>query len=144
MTSPFAVTTAEEIVSKASFIQARAAPSVVVLSSPTKVDLAVYRGDTGQFRITVSDPDGNPVDLSGATWDADIRAKATDPTPITSFTVTPVAGDTSSVDVILSAVESDLLTPGTLVYDVEMRKVGAITTLIYGNITVTQDVSRTP
>lgn len=125
-------------------IAARAAPSIVVLSAPTKVDLAAYRGDTGQFRITVSDTDGNPVDLSGATWDADIRVKATDPTPVTSFTVTPVAGDTSSIDVILSASESDLLTPGTLVYDVEMRKVGAVTTLIYGNIVVTQDVSRTP
>lgn len=123
---------------------ARAAPSVVVLSAPTKVDLAAYRGDTGQFRITVTDTGGNPVDLSGSTWDGDIRVKANDPTVVTSFTITPVAGDTSSIDVILSATESELLTPGTLVYDIEMRKVGAVTTLIYGNLVVTQDVSRTP
>lgn len=125
-------------------VSARAAPAVVILSAPTKVDLAVYRGDTGQFRITVTDTVGAPVDLSGSTWDGDIRVKATDPTALTSFTITPVAGDTSSIDVILSSAESEMLTAGTLVYDIEMRKVGSVVTLIYGNITVTQDVSRTP
>lgn len=125
-------------------IAARAAPAVIVLSSPMQVNLAVYRGDTGQFRVTVSDDLGNPVDLSGYTWDADIRLKAADPVVITSFTVTPVAGDTSSIDVALTIVEAELLPPGNLVYDVEMRKPGIVMTLIYGTIAVTQDVSRTP
>lgn len=123
---------------------ARAAPSVVVLSAPMKVDLAAYRGDTGQFRITVTDPGGNPVNISTYTWDGDIRLKATDPTPITNFTITPVAGDTSSIDVKLSITQAELLVPGTLVYDIEMRSPTAVATLIYGNLVVTQDVSRTP
>ena len=142
MTSPFAVTTAEEIVSGRSFAQPRAAPSVIILSAPMKVDLAVYRGDSGQFRITVEDPAGNPVDLSGATWDGDIRVKAVDVDPIVSFDIVPVAGDPSSIDVFLSAENSELLTPYSLVYDIEMRESEYVSTLIYGNITVTQDVSR--
>jgi hypothetical protein len=123
-------------------IAARAAPTVVVLSAPMKVDLAAYRGDTGQFRITVKDPGGNPVNISTYSWDGDIRLKANDPTVVTSFTITPVVGDTASIDVSLSVAEADLLVPGTLVYDIEMRSSGVVMTLIYGNLTVTQDVSR--
>lgn len=114
----------------------------VELSGPMEVDLSVYRGDTGRFRITVTDDLLQPVDISGATWDADIRASATSPTVLTSFDVEPVDGDTSSVDVILDETKADLLTVGTLVYDVEMRLAGEVVTLVTGKITVTQDVSR--
>jgi hypothetical protein len=116
-------------------------PSKIALSGPVKIDLSVYRGDSGRFRISVKDPSGNPIDLTGATWDADIRLKAADANTICSFDIAMVAGDTSSIDVILSAENSDLLT-AACVYDVEMRLGVDVTTLVYGNITVTQDVSR--
>jgi hypothetical protein len=145
MTSPFTVTSVEieesPGIQARAIVQPRAQSNVVVLSSPMKVDLQVYRGDTGQFRLSVTDPNGNPVNLSGYTWDGDIRLKAADTAAVTSFTITPVVGDTSSVDVALTALESELLS-GTMVYDIEMRKTGVVSTLIYGNITVTQDVSR--
>lgn len=120
-----------------------AAPSSIALSGPVKVDLSVYRGDSGAFRITVKDPDNQPVDVSAATWDADIRLNANAETVLTNFDIVPVTGDTSSVDVILSAADSALLS-GPCVYDVEMTLAGKVTTLIAGAISVTQDVSRTP
>lgn len=116
--------------------------STIPLSGPMQVHLSVYRGDSGRFRITVMDIEGNPIDVSAATWDSDIRIKATDEETITSFTIVPVAEDTSSIDVILDATKSRLLT-GSCVYDVEMTLNGEVSTLVYGNITVTQDVSRT-
>jgi hypothetical protein len=121
--------------------QAVVSPNNLTLSGPAKVDLSVYRGDTGQFRITVTDDQDNPVDVSAAAWEADIRLKATDPTVITNFDVQLVNGDTSSIDVLLSSDNSELLPTGC-VYDVEMRVGSTVTTLIYGTITVTQDVSR--
>jgi hypothetical protein len=144
MTSPFAVTTAEEIVSRSAAVQPRAAPTIVILSAPLMVNLAVYRGDSGQFRITVTDDLGAPVDISGASsWDGDIRVKAIDVDPIANFDIVPVAGDTSSVDVFLTSEESEKLLPSTVVYDIEMTDGEYVTTLIYGTINVTQDVSRT-
>jgi hypothetical protein len=143
MTSPFDVTQVDEPQAFASRLAApRAGPSVIILSAPMQVNLAVYRGDSGQFRITVADPGGNPVDMSGATWDGDVRIKATDPDPLVTFDITLVAGDPSSVDVVLTAENSELLTPNNLVYDIEMREGETVSTLIYGTITVTQDVSR--
>jgi hypothetical protein len=116
--------------------------SEVELSGPLELDLSIYRGDTGRFRITVTNEDSSPADLSGATWDADIRTTANSPTVVTNFDVVPVVGDDSSVDVILNEVNADLLTAGTLSYDVEMRLDGEVITLVAGKITVTQDVSR--
>lgn len=113
----------------------------IVLSAPKEVNINVYRGDSGSFRITMSGPLGVPIDISGATWDGDIRAKAVDVAPVTSFDFVPVVGDTSSVDVFLPADKAELLS-GKYVYDVEMRNGDAVTTLIFGALVAEQDVSR--
>jgi hypothetical protein len=130
---------------KASEQATEALPTVVsphlILSGPTKVDLTVYHGDSGRFRVVVKDDANVPIDLTGYTFDADIRTKATDPVVITNFVITPVAGVPSSFDVILTPESSELLT-GPCVYDIEIRKMDTVTTLIYGAITITQDVSR--
>ncbi len=114
----------------------------VALSGPLELDLSIYRGDTGRFRITVTQEDLTPVDISMADWDADIRTTAAAAAVITNFEVVPVVGDTSSVDVILNEASADLLMAGELSYDVEMRLNGEVITLVAGKITVDQDVSR--
>ena len=116
--------------------------STINLSSPTRVDLSVYKGDSGRFRITFVPQEGeDPIDISGATWDADVREKAVDTAVITSLDVIPVDGDVSSVDVILTSENSELL-PNYCVYDVEMRTGDEVVTIIYGSVNVRQDVSR--
>jgi hypothetical protein len=117
--------------------------SLLVLSSPMQVDLALYKGDTGKFRITVTDDLGAPVNISGATWDSDIRINAADPgTPVANFTITPVAGDSSSVDVSIAAAITTTLAVTTYFYDLQMTLSGVVTTLMNGSLIVTQDVSR--
>lgn len=118
------------------------APQTIVLSDPIIVDLAIYRGDSGGFRISVKDPYGAPIDISAATWDSDIRLTDMATTVLTSFDIVPVVGDNSSIDAVLSAESSALLT-GSCVYDVEMTLAGKVLTLIRGVIDVTPDVSRT-
>ena len=115
---------------------------MVALSEPMEVDLEIYRGDTGRFRVTVTKEDLSPVDLTLAEWDADIRGTGTSPAVIANFTIELVEDDTSSFDVILDEINADKLIAGDLVYDVEMRMGGEVVTLIKGTITVTQDVSR--
>lgn len=113
----------------------------LTLSKPLDVDLFVYRGDTGAFRITVANADGSPHPVNDATWDADIRTAEDAPTVITSMIVSPTPGDTSSVDVALTAAMSGLINVPAR-YDVEMTQGGVVTTLIAGNVVVTKDVSR--
>ena len=125
----------------------QAVPSSIALSGPMKVNLSVYRGDSGRFRLAIGDSLGAPIDVSTATWDADIRLKADDVDTITEFDVVLVdvvaAPDKNTIDVILTPAKSEML-PSACVYDLEMTLGGEVTTLIYGAITVTYDVSRTP
>lgn len=117
-------------------------PGPLTLSQPLAVDLIVYRGDTGLFRITVANSDGSPHPVTDATWDADIRVSADDSTVLVSMIVAPTPGDSSSVDVTLTAAMAALIN-ATAVYDVEMTQGGIVTTLIAGAVVLTKDVSRT-
>jgi hypothetical protein len=119
-------------------------PSTIALSAPTLIDLEVYRGDSGAFKVTVTDAVGVAVNVTGATWDADIREVADDASPVAQLTCTPVSGDPSSVTVKLTPVESAKLVKDTYVYDVQMTLNTEVQTLVAGSIRVTKDVSRTP
>ena len=114
-------------------------------TQPQQLDLCAYRGDSGRFRLTVTEEDGiTPIDVSSATWDADIRTSVDEEAEAGSFEVVPVAGMTNAVDVILTAGLSATLNDGPYVYDVEMTMGIEVTTLVVGVLTVTKDVSRTP
>jgi hypothetical protein len=118
----------------------------IELGVPAQLDLTVYRGDTGVLRVLVLQ-DGAPLDVSAATWDCDVRATA-EGALMSSFDVTPVAGQTNAVDVALSAASSAALLPGDAVWDLEMT-LGTdpdqtVTTLLRGDVTIVADVSRAP
>ena len=86
---------------------------------------------------------GAPIDVSAATWDADVRATVDDTVTIMSLLVQPVAGTPSAVDVILSATDSADL-PAEAVWDLQMTLGVEVTTILAGKLTTTLDVSRTP
>lgn len=118
-------------------------PLEIPLSGPTEADILHYRGDSGQFRLTFTDNEDppNPIDVSGMAWDADIRLKRNDEDPIAQFEVVPVVGQNNAVDVILTFEEARKL-PKKCYYDIEMTDGDDVTTVIYGEIKSSEDVSR--
>ena len=127
-------------------VVAPAAPTLmavgeVCFTSPTPYDLCAYRGDSGRFRVTLTEADGTtPVDVSTATWDCDIRKTADDTILAGSMTVELV--DDNVVDVILPADLSAQLVDPPYVWDLQMTQGVEVTTLLAGTLTVTPDVSR--
>lgn len=113
----------------------------IVFSDPAVLDIGVYRGDTGRFRIRVVDALGADVDVSTAAWDCDVRDRP-DGAVITSLTVTPVVGEVSVIEIVLTAIQSAGLPSGRLVWDLQMTLGGEVTTLVAGAIVVVADVSR--
>ena len=113
----------------------------VVLAQPAPVDLVLYRGDDGALRVTVTEPDGSPSDLTGATWLCQVRANADSAPVLATFTVSPVAGDPSSVDVVVPDAVSQNL-PGSAVWDLQMTLGTTTQTLLAGAVKTTRDVSR--
>ncbi len=120
-----------------------APPSIIALSRPSDVNLIVYRGDSGRFRVRVTDANAAPVDVSAATWDCDVRSAVDSPTVVAQLEIEPDPVDTAAITVIHTPIESAKL-PATSTYDLEMTLAGEVTTLIRGTISATGDVSRTP
>ena len=122
--------------------EVRAAPiTELVLSDPVEADINIYRGDTGKFRVTVSAPTGYPLDVSGATWLCQARMDYDSPLILATFSVIPVSGDVSSVDVVINAAASSLLQDGAVWY-LQMVLNTDTTTLLTGTVNMQPDVSR--
>ena len=119
-----------------------AATSDIIISQPQPVDLVVYQGDSGRFRVSVTDPNNLPLDVSGAVWNCQIRQMPDDTITMATLTVQPVSGDVSSVDCILTAQQSALLNNTLAYWDLEMILGGETQTLLSGKCNITLDVSR--
>jgi len=113
----------------------------IVIGDPDHADLIVYRGDTGRFRVNVTDSTGTPLDVSTAVFDCDIRLTPDSEYNLTSLTVTPVPGMPSTIEVSNTAAQARLFDDG--VWDLEMVLAGEVITLLAGAVVVTDDVSRT-
>lgn len=113
----------------------------IVFSDPLEVDLIIYRGDSGRFRVTVSTPEGVPVDISAATWDCDIRVTEDATEVLATLDVTLVPGMTDTVEVVLTAEQSAAMS-GVGVWDLEMTLGIEVQTLLVGAVVVRKDVSR--
>ncbi len=117
-------------------------PTRICFTEPVPLDLCSYRGDTGRLRVTITDQDGAPIDVSGAGWDCDVRTDHDAPGYVATLDTIPVAGQPNAVDLILPAPVSADMTAGTYVWDLEMRLGGEVQTLLAGTFTVDPDVSR--
>jgi hypothetical protein len=120
----------------------------IYFTEPVKLDLHVYRGDSGRFRVNVTDADGVPVDVSAAQWTCQIRATPAvgqpAPPPVANLVVVPDLQLHSQIEVQLPPNLSELL-PVSAVWDLQMMVVNgpltSVTTLLAGKVITTLDVS---
>jgi hypothetical protein len=119
----------------------RAGPASTLEQLPVTVHLVLYQGNDFALAVEVTEPDGQPADLTGATVLAQIRQAPQAPQVLGEFD--PVIEDGGVIVVHLTAATSEALPPRQNVYDVTMTDdAGQVTTLIAGNITTRANVSR--
>jgi hypothetical protein len=111
-----------------------------VTALPAGVDLALYAGDDFYLTLTISDADGQPVDLASATIGAQLRVKPDDPDPPAAAFAVTTAANVATLH-LTNAVTAKLT--GTLAWDCQIQtQNGDITTLLAGKVTMTGDVTR--
>lgn len=107
----------------------------------TKANLLIDQGTTFSTTITVSDDDGNALNLEGYTGAAQLRKHYTSSNSV-SFNVS-ISGTTGEVTLALAANATTLITPGRYVYDCEITSgSGVVSRILEGIITVTPEVTR--
>lgn len=116
------------------------------MAFPATYNFNYYRGDTFDFIINPKNPNGTPFDLSN--FDTSlftISTKRGDPAAAVVTAVPTIDVSNSRVICEISPSDGVNLVANSYVYDVEIQDTSASTvfTLLTGNISVTQDVSRT-
>lgn len=111
---------------------------VSVTNLPLQVDLALYRGDDFALEVIVTDPDGQPVDLTGYVAHSQIRPAPDDPVLADMAAVVVANVVTVSMDAELAATLDGI----PAVWDVQVTSPGGVvTTLAAGKVAVTKDVT---
>lgn len=116
-----------------------------------RVDMELVQGATfGPVTHTLKNPDGTPVDLTGATLRGQVRRKASDPAVAANFVFTNTAPLTGSYTFELGADSTAALSAGdTLMaaaslymYDIQLLDtLGRVLPLLYGSLRVFPEVT---
>lgn len=115
---------------------------------PGDYPLTLYRGDTRIWSVVVEDLDAegvaSPRDLTGHTFDAEIRLTKDDVEVMADITAVSAGPTTGVLALTLTAVESEKLIPGTAYWDLEIRREADdfVRTYLAGKVRVKGDVSR--
>jgi hypothetical protein len=114
-----------------------------VVSIATRVDIVCWRGDTFALLATISDANGNAVDLSIYTWKMEVREYDTGPVVIAAANIT-VTGTSLGVLTVAITAPNMLVSAGTFVYEIQATNTvpnpDVVTTYLFGQFTITQDI----
>lgn len=106
--------------------------------------LDAYRGDNETYTFTITDADGDAVDLS--TYTVKAQGRRTPDETLAAFDITIANTSPSNfalgIVVLVLPAATTALMDGTYYYDIEASKTGDKVTLARGLLTVTRDVTR--
>ena len=126
--------------------------STVIGNTGSRLDLRIRQGGTFEFSILVTNPDGSPVNLTGATLSAQLRRTglAPDP-PVATFAIVVTDAVNGAAKLALSSAETAAITCGEAetdkasryVWDLELLDAAArVVPLLYGNVAIFREVTR--
>ena len=113
------------------------------MTSPANFPISIRVGDTETINLSMQDSAGAAINIAGRTYASQIRPSADSSTVLASFNCALVgSGSTGQVTCTLPASTTATLSPGTAVFDLQETNGTVITTILAGQVTITQDVTR--
>jgi hypothetical protein len=104
------------------------------------------QGSVWDLEIEYQDPDGDPINLTGFTARMQLRkdynSAVVDLTLTTGGGGIVITGATGTIDISVTAAQTEVLDPAFYVYDLELISGSNISRLIQGQITVAEQVTR--
>jgi hypothetical protein len=112
------------------------------MSKPTNYPLNIKIGDTETVTVTRQDSAGTPINITGRTYSAQVRAKASSSTPLATFSCAIVNAANGIFACTLSATTTASLVPADAVWDLQEVNGVVVTTLLTGPVYIEKDVTR--
>ena len=112
------------------------------MAQPADQDLTITRGDTETLVVTITADGSTPVNITGRTYQAQIRSQQDSTTIKGSFVCVVTSGASGQVTCTLAASASATLSAGLYFWDFQEDASGVISTILSGNVTVLADVTR--
>lgn len=121
---------------------------VASMATAVKLNLKIEQGASFEKTLTWKNPDGTPVDLTGATARMHARAKVNSPgTPLLDLSTENggivLGGTAGTVKIVLTDAQTAAIDWTAAVHDLEVRfPSGFVRRLIQGGISVSPEVTR--
>lgn len=112
------------------------------MSSPATYPLTLRAGDTETVSVTLQDSSGNPINITGRTYAAQVRATVDAASPLATFTCTITNAAAGQFACTLSATTTAALSTGVAVWDLQEINGTTVTTLLAGPVKIDKDVTR--
>ena len=112
------------------------------MAKPANYPLNIRIGDTETVTVTLQDANGNPINITGRTYSAQVREKTSSASPLATFSCSIVNAATGKFACTLSATTTAALSPANAVWDLQENNGGVITTLMAGEAIITRDITR--
>lgn len=107
-----------------------------------RVDLVIRRGDDFTKPFTIKN-NGVAVDLTGVSFDSQVRSTKDSGTVISTASVTVVSATAGQIEWTVTDTQTAAWTETAMVYDIQATNVdGTIETIIEGKIKLDKDVTR--
>lgn len=107
----------------------------------TKSNLVIDQGTTFSTDLSLTDENGDALQLAGYTANSQIRKWYTSANPAAVFTTT-INSNAGTITLSLSANQTSNLVSGRYVYDVEVTDGATVSRIVEGIVTVTPQVTR--
>lgn len=112
------------------------------MAVPAKQNFSITRGDTETVIVNITTDGSTPIDITGRTYRAQLRATKDSGSISASFACTITDALDGQVTCVLSAASTATLAAGTYYWDFEENNNGVVTTIIAGTVNVLADVTR--
>lgn len=109
---------------------------------PAEADFTDTRGDTWELTVVLFDENDAPLDVSGSTFTASVKADLRASTTVAaSFDVDDTDADTGTLVLTMTAADTGTLPPGRWFWDLQGTVGSVVTTYVGGKVTVVGDVT---
>jgi len=112
------------------------------MAKPAVYHLNIKIGDTETVTVTMQDADGVAIDISGRTYSAHVRSKASSLLALATFNCAIVDAEGGIFSATLPASVTADLSPANAVWDLQEINGIVVTTLLAGDVVISWDVTR--